>query len=93
MEDPSFDQQREKKFLSSLLAACENRDVELFGKTVNDYQKYSPLDKVQTKLVVKAKMNYCPEQETAVSAVTNEVNFVDQDDKDDSPGEGGFDLT
>ena len=77
MEDPTFETQREKKFLSSLLAACENRDTELFAKTVQDYQKYSPLDKVQTKLLVKAKMNYCPEQETAVSAVTKEVNFVD----------------
>ena len=93
LEDPSFETQREKKFLSTLLAACENRDVDLFGKTVHDYQKYSPLDKVQTKLIVKAKMNYCPEKETAVSAVTNEVNFIDQDEKDDSPGEGGFDLT
>jgi len=34
MEDPTFESQREKKFLSSVLAACENRDIELFAKTV-----------------------------------------------------------
>jgi hypothetical protein len=39
-------------------------------------------------------MNYCPEQETAISAVTNEVNFIDQDEReDDKQQEGGFDLT
>ncbi len=37
MEDPTFETQREKKFLSSLLAACENRDLEMFAKTVTDY--------------------------------------------------------
>lgn len=39
-------------------------------------------------------MNYCPEQETAIAAVTHEVNFIDQDEDDkESPNEGGFDLT
>jgi alpha-soluble NSF attachment protein len=37
LEDPTFETQREKKFLNSMLAACENRDLEMFGKTVNDY--------------------------------------------------------
>lgn len=79
--------------MGSLLAACENRDTELFAKTVQDYQKYSPLDKVQTKLIVKAKINYCPEQETAISAVTTEVNFIDQEEKEETAQDGGFDLT
>ena len=71
------------KFLKALLAACESSDADLFAKTVQDYQKYTPLDKVCTKLVVKAKMRYCPEQQTAIDTITKDVNFVDGDSDDD----------
>jgi hypothetical protein len=42
------------------------------------------LDKVNTKLVVKAKMRYCPEKETAISNVAKEINLVDGDSDDDT---------
>lgn len=83
MEDPSFETDRKMKFLKSLLSACEMNDSDLFAKTVGDYQKITPLDKVCTKLVVKAKMRYCPEKETAISAITKEVNLVDQESDED----------
>lgn len=37
------------------------------------------MDKVCTKLVVKIKTRYCPEKQSAISNVTNEVNLVDDD--------------
>ena len=83
LEDPTFEQDRKMKFLKALLAACESSDADLFAKTVQDYQKYTPLDKVCTKLVVKAKMRYCPEQQTAIDTITKDVNFVDGDSDDD----------
>lgn len=32
-------------------------------------------------MLVKAKLRYCPEKETAVDTVTKEINFVDGDDE------------
>jgi len=100
LEDPTFETDRKKKFLTSLLVACEQLDADLFAKSVQDYQKITPLDKVCTKLVVKAKMRYCPEKQTAIDTITKEVNFVDGDESDEghknnlSRDNGdGFDLT
>lgn len=61
-DDPSFDGSRQHKFLNSVCAACEARDADMFSKTVQEYVKYSPLDKVNTKLIVWAKRHYCPEE-------------------------------
>lgn len=60
-EDPSFETDRKYKFLDKLHEVCEMRDRELFGQLVAGYQKITPFDKVQTKLVVKIKMAYAPE--------------------------------
>jgi hypothetical protein len=61
------------------------------------------LDKVCTKLVVKTKMRYCPDPETAIpnSSKSKEINLVDPDSDDDpqprggneAPKDDGFDLT
>lgn len=51
----------------------------MFAKTIQDYQRVTPLDKVCTKLVVKIKTRYCPEKQSAISSVANEVNLVDDD--------------
>lgn len=54
------------------------------------------MDKVNTKLVVKAKMRYCPEKETAISNVAKEMNLVDGDSDDNTPADKqkdeGYDL-
>ena len=44
---------------------------------------------MNTKLVVKAKMRYCPEMQTAISNVAKEVNLVDGDSDDNTPATGG----
>ena len=60
----------------------------MFAKTVSEYQRITPLDKVCTKLVVKIKMRYCPEKETAISTVTKEINLVDGDDDEPVRNQG-----
>lgn len=77
LEDPTFSNDRKGKFCNNLLKACETQEAELFAKTVQAYQQVTPLDKVCTKLLVKAKMRYCPEKQTAVDLVTEEINLVD----------------
>lgn len=77
LEDPTFMNDRKGKFCKNLLVACETQDSDLFAKTVHTYQQVTPLDKVCTKLLVKAKMRYCPEKETAVNTITNDLNLVD----------------
>ena len=96
-EDTSYEGSRQSKLVNSLVAACEAEDEEMFSKSVQEYGKYTPLDKVNTKLVVRAKQLYCPEPDTAVQAVTKEVNFIDGDASDGEAQEaaapGGFDFT
>ena len=41
----------------------------MFTRMVQEYSKYSPLDKVCSRLTLKAKMHFCPE--------LSEFNFVD----------------
>jgi hypothetical protein len=84
------------KFVAALLMACESQDADQFAKTVQEFQRITPLDKVNTKLVVKAKMRYCPEKETAISNVAKEMNLVDGDSDDNTPADKqkdeGYDL-
>ena len=77
LEDPTFDNDRKKKFLVVIMNACEARDRDTFGVTMQGYQKITPMDKVCTKLAVKIKMSYCPEDATALDVVDKSVNFVD----------------
>ena len=76
IEDPSFENDTKYKLIVELFQACEDRDRDLFKKSVDKYSKFRPLDKIQTKLLVRAKQYYCPEQETAYNQVM-EPNFVD----------------
>lgn len=97
LEDTTFETDRKKKFLSVILTACEARDRDLFAVTMQSYQKITPMDKVQTKLAVKIKMSYCPEDANALETVNKEIDFVNQEDlptaQKPAGNEEGYDFT
>jgi len=83
IEDPSFENDRKGKFLVKLADYCEAGDRDLFGRLVAEYQRITPFDKIQTKLVVRVKQFYAPEQETALTHAASqnqEIDLVGGDD-------------
>ena len=65
------------------MEACEGKDAGLFSKSVQEYCKFTPFDKVLTKLVVEIKSKNCPEAATAYSAMAGVGGNKNQ---------GGFNL-
>ena len=81
VEDPTFEKDRKGKLLSTLLQACEMRNRDMFTNCLQGYNSMTPFDKVCTKLAVRIKMEYCPEEANALSNLNNPVNLVDVPDK------------
>ncbi|CAI2376770.1 unnamed protein product [Moneuplotes crassus] len=57
-EDATFSNSREGELLSSLFTAKELKDVDLFQKTLHDYNKITPLKKEETQLLVQIKDSF-----------------------------------
>lgn len=53
--DLSFSSFRNGKFCASVIEAFEKYDVDLFTKVVSDYDQITRLDKIQTRLLSRAK--------------------------------------
>lgn len=57
-EDAAFSNSREGELLSSLFTAKDLKDVDLFQKTLHDYNKITPLKKEETQLLVQIKDSF-----------------------------------
>jgi len=55
VEDPGFSNSREGDLLSSLFNAKEANDIDQFEKTLHNYARITPFDKVSTQLLVHVK--------------------------------------
>jgi len=53
--DPTFSSQRECKFLTDIVAAAENYDVEAFTQAVVEYDSISKLDQWKTSILLRIK--------------------------------------
>ena len=51
----SFSTTREYDFFGKILASVSDKNVEFFTECVNNYDKITPLDKIQTHLLLTAK--------------------------------------
>ena len=43
------------------MRACESEDNDEFNAVVRDHVKWTPFDKIMTKIIVTIKQKYCPE--------------------------------
>lgn len=55
LEDPGFSNSREGDLLSALFNAKEVNDTDMFEKTLHNHNRITPLDKVNTQLLVHVK--------------------------------------
>ena len=61
-EDPTFDGCREHAFILALLEAMKNKDTQAFEKIGRDYNKLTPFDKLQVKVLTLVK-SHLPKEE------------------------------
>mmetsp|Transcript_15071 Transcript_15071/g.16810 ORF Transcript_15071/g.16810 Transcript_15071/m.16810 type:complete len:99 (+) Transcript_15071:642-938(+) len=54
-EDPGFGNSREGDLLSELFTAREMNDVDMFQKTLHNYNRITPLKKEETQILVHVK--------------------------------------
>lgn len=76
IEDPSFSNSREGDLLSGLFSAKEVSDLEQFEKTLHNYARITPFDKVNTQLLVHVKDSF-----SGIAGLNLDGNDKDDGDK------------
>ena len=86
IDDPNFDSSRENELLMSLIRHIDERARDEFIKTVQGYNRLSPLDRIKGKLVERIMEVYVPDQTQGgggIGKVAKKLKDIDLTGADD----------